>query len=217
MKPIPASTASLYVLVFPALNLIKIGKANNIHVRSKKLRQSWGSPDYEASYELTAPQSTIVRLEKSLHFMLSAHRPISVTTGDGHTEMFSMEALEAAILHIELFAASSLTPMALKKGIPVPSHVRQEQPAGQDLSGLGVGAIGHIGVMAWAVYCIVQAEAKVGEIRARPSTQRIADMVGASHDTVHRALSTLTTAGMLRIEKAPGVKNSYSWSTPAVQ
>lgn len=212
MTLVAANTSSLYVLVFPSKRLLKIGKANNVHIRCEKLRQTWGAADYAQSFELVAPQSTVFKLEKSLHFMLSAHSA-NESNGDGYTEMFSLDAMDIAMMHIELFVASSSIPMILKKGIDapcVPQKARNKADVGMDLSRLGVGAIGQIGVMAWAIYCVIRSEAGPESRHASLTIPAIGEIVGTSNDTIRLALNKLESAGMLTIKKK-GRINFYSW------
>lgn len=207
-------TASLYVLVYPSQGLMKIGKANNVHVRCKVLKATWGAADYANSYELVTTQEIAFKLETSLHFMLTAHKA-EVDEADGHTEMFSLEALDIAVMHIDLFVASSRVPMQLKKGILPPHVALKERKAVACEKGLditGVGAIGHIGVMAWAVYCIIRAQAVDDRKSAKITCQKIADLIGVSVCTVYRAVTVLGASGLLEIDKSHGTKNHYVWA-----
>jgi hypothetical protein len=118
-----ANTSYLYLLVFPQKNIIKIGKADDIHNRIQALRRWWGDVDYDASYQLEATQDTVLRLEKSLHFLLSSHA-VSFEQGDGRTELFSYSALETALKHIELYVSSGALTTQVRKGVikPVPKQ-----------------------------------------------------------------------------------------------
>lgn len=111
--------SSLYLLVFPERSLLKIGKANDVHIRGKTLSRWWGSIDYPASFELVAPVNTVFRLEKSLHFLLSEHA-VYFEDGDGKTELFALSSLDLALKHLDLFMSSGSTPCTLKKGLAVP-------------------------------------------------------------------------------------------------
>lgn len=209
MSAVIENTASLYILIFSKRGLLKIGKANNVHVRCKALKQTWGEVDYAESYELAAPQSTVFRLEKSLHFLLSAHGA-GVTEGDGYTEMFALTSLDFVLKHIELFMASGSAPISLKKGIDAPQDSRAKRVIENDLSQAGTGAIAYIGVMAWAIYCVIKAEARPAQRHSNPTIPRIGEIVGTSNDTIRLALTKLEDAGMLSIEKK-GRRNFYSW------
>lgn len=109
----------LYILVFPEKEVIKIGKADEIHTRIQSLRRWWGEVDYEASYYLSIPTEIVFSLEKSLHFLLGKYS-VAFDEGDGRTELFSYRALEIALKHIELFCASGAVGGALKKGVLLP-------------------------------------------------------------------------------------------------
>jgi len=47
---------NLYLLIFPASGLIKVGKADDVHVRIQTLQRTWGAVDYAASYYLRVPK-----------------------------------------------------------------------------------------------------------------------------------------------------------------
>lgn len=211
-----ANTSSLYILVFPSCGLLKIGKANNVRARVRTLRQWWGDADYTESFELVAPQTTVLHLEKSLHFLLSA-RQADVANADGYTEMYSLTSLGLILKHIDLFMASGSAPLGLTKGLLAPQDMKPDVRTGQrraqerNWASAGVAAIGHVGVMAWAIYCIIKSEATSEETSSSPPITRIAEMVGISHDTVTRALATLECAGMLRIDKSRGKRSKYAW------
>lgn len=108
--------SNLYLLVFPKHRVIKIGKADDIHNRIQALKKWWGDVDYEGSYFLSAPHSLIFKLEKTLHFLLSAHS-VDFDDGDGKTELFAADALETAIRHIEIYCNSNHGIGKIKKGI----------------------------------------------------------------------------------------------------
>lgn len=115
-----ATASNLYLLIYPARNMIKIGKANDVHNRIQSLRRYWGEVDYENSYWLTASQATIFKLEKTLHFLLSEYR-IESEVMDGYTELFSIDALKQALKHIEHFINSGAIAVELKQGINKPA------------------------------------------------------------------------------------------------
>ena len=117
-----AELTHLYILVFPERNIIKVGKADGVHERIQSLRRWWGEVDYEASYHLAAPLDVVFRLEKSLHFLLSKDS-VMFEEGDGRTELFSCDALEIALKHIDLFCSSGTVTEALKKGVLLPPAV----------------------------------------------------------------------------------------------
>lgn len=112
-------TTNLYLLIFPERNVVKIGKANDIHNRIQTLQRWWGKADYGASYHLAAPQDVIFKLERSLHFLLSQYA-VPFPEGDGRTELFSIDALENALKHIDLYCSSIPEVSQAKKGIPLP-------------------------------------------------------------------------------------------------
>mgnify|MGYP004707864913 CR=1 FL=1 len=109
----------LYLLIFPSNKMIKVGKANNIYNRIQSLSRYWGEVDYEHSYRIALPQSEVLKLEKILHFMLAKYQT-GIDTGDGYTELFSIEALEPALKHIHYFIGHELINAPLQKGIEKP-------------------------------------------------------------------------------------------------
>lgn len=140
--------SSLYILIFPENRVLKIGKANNVYSRSRTLKRHWGQPNYEDSFELTAPQDTVFRLEKSLHFLLTGHQ-VPFDKGDGRTELFTLDALDLTLKHVELFLAAGAVQATLRKGV-CPSDVapapRKEVPVKRLLSGAemarGISSVG---------------------------------------------------------------------------
>lgn len=109
----------LYLLLFPATKMIKVGKANNIYNRIQSLKRLWGEVDYENSYRVALPQSEVFKLEKMLHFLLAKYQ-IGINAGDGYTELFSFEALEHAIKHIHYVIEHDVINAQLQQGIEKP-------------------------------------------------------------------------------------------------
>lgn len=109
----------LYLLIFPARKMIKVGKANDIYTRIQTLKRFWGEADYQHSYRIALPQSDVFKLEKLLHFLLAKYQ-INIDTGDGYTELFSIEALEPAIKHIHYFIEHEAINAQLQQGIEKP-------------------------------------------------------------------------------------------------
>ncbi|WP_162096616.1 GIY-YIG nuclease family protein [Desulfotalea psychrophila] len=107
---------NLYILVFQKNRAIKIGKANDISSRMISLKKWWGEPDYEESYSLEICIDDVFTLEKSLHLILSSYS-LDYSVGDGKTEMFSLDSLDYAIKHIELYIEHSYNEGVLKKGV----------------------------------------------------------------------------------------------------
>lgn len=75
----------LYLLLFPAKKMMKVGKANNIYNRIQSLKRVWGDVDYAHSYRIALPQSEVFKLEKMLHFLLAKYQT-GIDAGDGYTE-----------------------------------------------------------------------------------------------------------------------------------
>lgn len=72
------------------------------------------------------------------------------------------------------------------------------------------GTIAQIGLAAWAVYCAIKSHTGLDTGNSFPSTSRIAELVGVSHDTVFRALKKLVEAGLISAEKSRGKGSNYS-------
>lgn len=118
------NSTHLYLLCFPKRKMVKIGKADDVHNRIRTLRQHWGDVDYDASYLLLAPTETVFDLEKSLHKLLS-HFSLPFEFGDGKTELFSDDALDFALQHIDVFLRSTKQPFTVQMGIP---HIAPTKP-----------------------------------------------------------------------------------------
>lgn len=71
------------------------------------------------------------------------------------------------------------------------------------------GEIAKIGVVPWAVYCAIKAHTDFETGNAGPSIERIATLIGCSHDTVQRALRELTQRGLVETRKS-GRRNIYA-------
>lgn len=72
------------------------------------------------------------------------------------------------------------------------------------------GEIARVGAVPWAVYCAVKSHTNLETGNAFPSTARLAELTGVSHDTVQRALKKLAEAGLIDVVKQRGRGNSYS-------
>jgi hypothetical protein len=115
---LPSQVAYLYLLVFPAKNVVKVGKAIDILNRLATLKRWWGEPDYDASYCVKAEESLVFRLERALHCFLDEF-DAAENSGDGRTELFRVEALPIALRHLELYISSKKPgSYELTKGIP---------------------------------------------------------------------------------------------------
>lgn len=72
------------------------------------------------------------------------------------------------------------------------------------------GEIARVGAVPWAVYCAVKSHTNLETGNAFPSTARLAQLTGVSHDTVQRALKKLAEAGLIDVVKQRGRGSSYS-------
>lgn len=127
----PHTVAHLYLLVFPARKVVKVGKAVDIVNRLTALKRWWGEPDFDASYYVTADVSMVFRLERALHCLLDAF-DASESAGDGRTELFRLDALPVALQHLNLYIGSKEPEsFQLMKGIPQPPKVLKHKPANE--------------------------------------------------------------------------------------
>ena len=119
--------ACLYVLIFPECGFLKVGKANDVYTRCQQLKHWWGDPDYRESLVLIAPELTVFRLENTLHHLLRKNYSAPVLEGDGHTEFFTMGALNLVLPTIDLFVKAGELRRGFSKGIQM--HGRRPSPA----------------------------------------------------------------------------------------
>jgi DNA-binding transcriptional ArsR family regulator len=70
------------------------------------------------------------------------------------------------------------------------------------------GGISTMGVNAWAVYCVLKNHTDLNTGKTFPGREKIAELIGASEDTVDRALSRLAELGIAEKQKE-GRKNVY--------
>lgn len=113
------SGSNLYLLHFPKINAIKIGKANNIQNRIDVLTRHWGKVDYDGSYFLEQNEKDVYKLERSLHVFLAPYK-LEFDFGDGKEEMFKYEALEQVKRLMDIYLEAPGNTLALVKGVPRP-------------------------------------------------------------------------------------------------
>ena len=70
------------------------------------------------------------------------------------------------------------------------------------------GRLAEMGPVAWSVYCVMKAHTSLNDGRSFPSQGKIADMIGASVDTVGRATDRLIELGIIE-KKKRGNRNEY--------
>lgn len=85
------SFSCVYILVYPHLDAVKIGKAGNVFSRTQQLCH-WGTPDFGQSYVINVKQSDVYKLEGALHLKLSNYRK-EMQKMDGYTEFFNLDVL----------------------------------------------------------------------------------------------------------------------------
>lgn len=116
-----AEEVNLYLLVFPDRKLVKIGQAVDVFKRSQSF--AWlGVPDYTESYRVPVLPTRINGVEKGLHRLLSGYRVTAFAEkGDGHTEIFKLDALGVALEILQLLAKHDGSLAGPHKGVEVPS------------------------------------------------------------------------------------------------
>lgn len=83
--------SNIYILVYPHLQAVKIGKADNVFSRTQQLCH-WGKPDFEQSYVVHVNPSDVYKLEGALHLKLAKHKK-KMKQSDGYTEFFNLDVL----------------------------------------------------------------------------------------------------------------------------
>lgn len=110
--------AELYVLVSRAMNQVKIGQSLGSMDRSKQLTKDWGQFNLDESYYVKDTKSSIISLEKTLHFLFVKWRIKSTDNRkSGHTEWFHIDCLDAVINEIDRINALHGSCRTLRKGI----------------------------------------------------------------------------------------------------
>lgn len=96
----------IYIILIRRLDLLKIGKSDNLASRIIKLEKEWGEIDKEGSYFLQVPSEDVFDIEAGIHKLLKNHSA-TIGFGDGYSEMFNLECLESAVSILTSFAKSS--------------------------------------------------------------------------------------------------------------
>ena len=110
---------NLYILAYPKLSAFKVGKANDVFARTETLNKFWGKPDYNSSYYIEVEDNLVYKLEKGLHYLLSAFNK-KYDEGDGKTEFFDVKAFDDAINYLKIFVQSNNIKTEIIKGVEVP-------------------------------------------------------------------------------------------------
>lgn len=110
---------NLYILHYPSLKALKVGKADDVFNRAKTLQKYWGTPCYKTSWRLTLHPSNVFKVEKALHFLLADFQ-MPFKEGDGKTEFFCITALSFLKEYIDTFTRSGNHEISLEQGIEVP-------------------------------------------------------------------------------------------------
>ncbi|MEX9892501.1 GIY-YIG nuclease family protein [Providencia rettgeri] len=95
------SSSYVYILVYPHLQAIKIGKANNVFNRVQRLCR-WGNFDSDKSFKVKINQNNAYKLESSIHFLLRKFKK-EMVFGDGFTEFFEIGCYSKIIELMNLF------------------------------------------------------------------------------------------------------------------
>lgn len=111
----------LYILSFPEMNAIKIGKANDIGNRYAQLKSCWGDADLKNSFSIKLEQSDVFVIEKALHTVFKKWHIKDLPLKDGYTEFFKKDCLKQVVDFVKSMITSSLcdgeTVAKIKKGI----------------------------------------------------------------------------------------------------
>ncbi|WP_323086921.1 GIY-YIG nuclease family protein, partial [Providencia alcalifaciens] len=89
------NSSYIYVLVYPHLQAVKIGKADNVFNRMQRLCH-WGDFDTDKSFKIEVDKNNSYKLESSVHFLLSGFKK-EMVFGDGFTEFFEIECYSKII------------------------------------------------------------------------------------------------------------------------
>lgn len=122
LDDVATNFSSLYIMVFRDAGVFKVGKANDVYVRSVTLQKHWGDISYDESFELYTTQKTVFKLEKSLHFLLAEYAVEFTGDGDGRTELFELGAIDLALKYLSIYTESSSVPITVVKGITPPDE-----------------------------------------------------------------------------------------------
>lgn len=113
----------LYILAFPEMNAIKIGKANDIANRYSQLKGCWGDADLKNSYSIKLESSDVFVIEKALHTVFKKWHIKDLPNRDGYTEFFEKGCLKQVVDFVKSMITSSLcdgeTVAKIKKGIVI--------------------------------------------------------------------------------------------------
>jgi hypothetical protein len=113
--------SNLYLLSFRDKGLFKVGKADDVHARGRRLR--WlGEPAYSESYFITGPTKLVFRLETLLKTLLrpaEARSWVGPTAGDGYTEVFPLALFGEALGTMERYCARNPTVLLRKVRSPM--------------------------------------------------------------------------------------------------
>ncbi|HFE3207854.1 TPA: GIY-YIG nuclease family protein [Providencia stuartii] len=85
-------TSNVYFLVYPHLDAVKIGKADNVFSRTQQLCH-WGKPDFDKSYVVHVDASDVYKLEAALHLYLNKYKK-QMNGYKGYSEFFELSALK---------------------------------------------------------------------------------------------------------------------------
>ncbi|HFT6957226.1 TPA: GIY-YIG nuclease family protein [Proteus mirabilis] len=103
--------SNVYILIYPHLNAIKVGKADNLFNRIQQLNH-WGKPDLNISYMVEINKENVYKLEGALHLVLYPFKKI-MDKKDGYTEFFDIEALDEVSKVLEFLKLDKI-PISLK-------------------------------------------------------------------------------------------------------
>lgn len=83
--------SNVYVLIFPHLNAVKVGKADNLFNRIQQLNH-WGKPNLDLSFVIKVDRVNVLKFEWAFHLALIPFKK-DMPKKDGYTEFFDIKAL----------------------------------------------------------------------------------------------------------------------------
>lgn len=104
----------IYILNFPKVRGVKIGKADDFFQRYRQLVAHWGEADLEQSYILEYEAKNIFNAERKFHHIFADYK-LDLPAKDGYTEFFSDKILN---FHIPNYLkTASKVALKVTKGI----------------------------------------------------------------------------------------------------
>jgi hypothetical protein len=122
------SLSHVYILDFPQIDAIKVGKANDIFKRLGVLERHWGRANFNESYAIKTLQENVKFIETTIKSALHKYQ-IKGLEGDGKTEIFQKCGLEQALNILNVYIHDCDDEVVVTKGFkrPKPEHANQKK------------------------------------------------------------------------------------------